>query len=89
MSKTLTPEDIKEIGKVVLSVVEKCLKNINQMETINTDQLMNVDEVSEKLKLGKQTIYKLIKEQEIKSIKIGKQFYVSIGDFNKYIESKY
>ena len=28
MSKTLTPEDIKAIGKEVLSVVENCLKNI-------------------------------------------------------------
>jgi excisionase family DNA binding protein len=87
--KTLTQEDIKAIGIEVLSVVEKCLKNINQMETINTSDLMTVDEVSVKLKLGKQTVYKLIKEQELNSIKIGKQLYVSVKNFNDYIESKY
>ena len=89
MSRTLTDEDIKEIGKVILSAVEKMLKNINQMETTNTSELMNVDDICEKLKLGKQTVYNLFKNHELKSVKIGKQLYVKISDFNKYIESNY
>lgn len=89
MSKTLTPEDIKAIGKEVLSVVEKCLKTISQMEATNANELMNVDDLSEKLKLGKQTIYDLIKNDEIKSVKIGKSLYVKTSDFNSYINSKY
>jgi len=89
MSKTLTPEDIKAIGKEVLLVVENCLKNINQMETTNASQLMNVDEICEKLKLKKSSVYNLIKTNEIKSVKIGKQIYVKNSDFNSYIESKY
>lgn len=89
MSKILTPEDIKAIGKEVLSVLEKCLKNINLMETTSVNDLMNVDEVSEKLKLGKQSVYRLIKEEQIKSIKIGKNLYVKLSDFNAYINSKY
>ena len=79
----LTKEDLKEIEKVV----EKCLMKINQVETEN--KLMNVDELSEKLKLSKQSIYKLIKEEQIKSVKIGKNFYIKKGDFNNYIDSKY
>lgn len=85
----LSEQDIKAIGKEVLSVVEKCLKNLNQIETINTEQLLNINEVSEKLRIGKQTVYKLIKDNEIQSIKIGKSLYVSIRDFNKYVNSKY
>lgn len=89
MSKTLTPEDIKAIGKEVLSVVEKCLKNINNLETTNVDNLMNIYEVSDKIKLGKQSIYKLINEGQIKSVKIGKSYFVKNSDLNNYIESKY
>jgi excisionase family DNA binding protein len=89
MSKTLTPEDIKAIGKEFTSVIEKLLKTINQMETTTASELMNVDEVCSKLKLGKQTVYNLIRNEEIKSVKIGKQIYVKLGDFNNYINSKY
>jgi excisionase family DNA binding protein len=89
MSKTLTPEDIKAIGKEFTSVIEKLLKTINQMETTTASELMNVDEVCAKLKLGKQTVYNLIRNEEIKSVKIGKQIYVKLGDFNNYINSKY
>ena len=85
----LSEQDIKAIGKEVLSVIEKCFKNINKIETTNADELMDVVEVSEKLKLSKQSIYKLIKEQHLKSIKIGKNFYIKKGDFDTYINSKY
>ena len=89
MSKTLSPEDIKAIGKEIESVLEKCLKRLNLMEATSASELMNVDEVSEKLKLSKQSIYKLIKEQQIKSIKIGKNLYIKNCDFTTYINSKY
>lgn len=89
MSRTLTNEDIKAISKEVLSGVEKLLKTTNQIETTNTSELINVDEVCKNLKLGKQTVYNLIRKKELKSIKIGKQFYVKISDFNAYINSKY
>jgi excisionase family DNA binding protein len=89
MSKTLSPEDIKAIGKEIEFVVEKCLKRLNLMETTSVSELMNVDEVSEKLKLSKQSIYKLIKAQEIQAVKIGKNFYIKNGDFKNYINSKY
>jgi|694.fasta_scaffold19419_5 excisionase family DNA binding protein len=89
MSKTLTPDDIKAIGKEFTSVVEKLLKGVAQMETTNASELMNVDDVCEKLKLGKQSIYNMIKKNEIKSVKIGKQIYVKISDFNDYINTKY
>lgn len=89
MSKTLTQEDIKAIGKEVSLVLEKCLKNFNQMEVTKTDELMNVDELSEKLKLSKQSVYSLIKKESIVSIKIGKQIYCKKSDFNKYLETKF
>jgi len=89
MSKTLTPEDIKAISQELKSVIEKCLKNIDKMKTTRADELMNIDEVSEKMKLGKQSVYRLIKEGQIKSIKIGKSLFVSVEDFNNYIKSKY
>ena len=89
MSKTLTPEDIKAIGKEFESVIEKCLKKLNLMEATATSDLMNVDEVSVMLKLSKQSIYKLIKEEQLSSIKIGKNLYIKKGDFNNYVNSKY
>ncbi len=89
MSKTLTQEDIKLIGKEIEIALENCLKKFNLMEATSANELMNVDELSEKLKLSKQSIYKLIKEEQIKSVKIGKNFYIKKGDFNNYIDSKY
>jgi excisionase family DNA binding protein len=89
MSKTLTPEDIKAISKEIEVVLGNCLKKLNLMEATSANELMNVDELSEKLKLSKQSIYKLIKEEQIKSVKIGKNFYIKKGDFNNYIDSKY
>ena len=89
MSKTLTPEDIKAISKEIEVVLGNCLKKLNLMEATSANELMNVDELSEKLKLSKQSIYKLIKEEQIKSVKIGKNFYYKKGDFNNYIDSKY
>ena len=87
--KTLTQEDITAIGQEVYSVLEKCLQSLNQLETTNTKELLNVDELSEKLMLGKQSVYKLLKEKELKSIKIGKNFYVKKSDLEAYINSKY
>ena len=89
MSKTLTQEDIKAISKEFEVQLENCLKKLNLMEATSANELMNVDELSEKLKLSKQSIYKLIKEEQIKSVKIGKNFYIKKGDFNNYIDSKY
>ena len=89
MSKTLTQEDIKAISKEIEVVLGNCLKKLNLMEATSANELMNVDELSEKLKLSKQSIYKLIKEEQIKSVKIGKNFYIKKGDFNNYIDSKY
>ena len=89
MSKTLTQEDIKAISKEIEVVLGNCLKKLNLMEATSANELMNVDELSEKLKLSKQSIYKLLKEEQIKSVKIGKNFYIKKGDFNNYIDSKY
>ena len=89
MSKTLTQEDIKAISKEFEVQLENCLKKLNLMEATSANELMNVDELSEKLKLSKQSIYKLIKEEQIKSVKIGKNYYIKKGDFNNYIDSKY
>ncbi len=89
MSKTLTPEDIKAISKEIEVVLGNCLKKLNLMEATSANELMNVDELSEKLKLSKQSIYKLIKEEQIKSVKIGKNIYIKKVDFNNYIDSKY
>jgi excisionase family DNA binding protein len=93
MSKTLTDEDIKAIGKEIAKemevIIENCLKKINIIESTSTAELITVDEISEILKLSKQSIYKIIKEEELKSLKIGKNFYVKRNDFNNYINSKY
>lgn len=72
MSKTLTQEDIKAISKEFKVQLENCLKKLNLMEATSANELMNVDELADKLKLSKQSIYKLIKEDQIKSVKIGK-----------------
>lgn len=89
MSKTLTQEDIKAISKEFEVQLENCLKKLNLMEATSANELMNVDELADKLKLSKQSIYKLIKEDKIKSVKIGKNIYIKKGDFNNYIDSKY
>jgi hypothetical protein len=33
MSRTLSPEDIKAIGKEFESIIQKCLQRLNVMET--------------------------------------------------------
>lgn len=89
MSKTtLTPEDLKAISKIVSSKVEECLKTFGAINASTVNELMTVDELAEKLKQSKQTIYKLIKEHDLKSIKIGKQIYIKATDFNDYINNK-
>ena len=89
MSKTLTQEDIKAISKEFEVQLENCLKKLNLMEATSANELMNVDELAYKLKLSKQSIYKLIKEGDFKSVKIGKKKNKKKGDFNNYIDSKY
>jgi excisionase family DNA binding protein len=85
----LSEQDIKAIGKEVLSVVEKCLKNITNLETTNANELLDMDQVSDKLRLGKQSIYRLIKEGQINAVKIGKSYFITTSDLNRYIKSKY
>ena len=85
MSKTLTPEDIKAISKEIEVVLGNCLKKLNLMEATSANELMNVDELSEKLKLSKQSIYKLIKEEQIKSVKIEK-LYDTLGFPENYMD---
>jgi excisionase family DNA binding protein len=89
MSRTLTDQDIKSISKEVLSGVEKLLKNIHKMEAIDTGELMNVEELCNKLRLKKSTVYAMLKNNEIKSVRIGRQIYVKNTDLNDYINQKF
>ncbi len=45
-----------------------------------------VEELAEKLRVNKMTIYRYIKAGKIKAAKIGKEFRIGRGDFDGFIE---
>lgn len=53
-----------------------------------TTDLLSIDDLAKTLKIGRNTAYKLMK-QEIPSIKIGKRKMVRQQDVNTYINKKF
>lgn len=50
------------------------------------DDILTVEELCEVLRIGKNTAYKLLKNGEIKSIKIGKVYKIPKKCIRKYLE---
>jgi excisionase family DNA binding protein len=88
MGRTLTDQDVSAIAQEVIVGVEALLVKINAIETTKTEDLLNIEQLSEKLTLSKQSVRRLTNEGQIKSIRIGKQIYVKQSDFINYINSK-
>jgi excisionase family DNA binding protein len=88
MGRTLTDQDVSAIAQEVIVGVEALLIKINAIDTTKTEDLLNIEQLSEKLKLSKQSVRRLTNEGQIKSIRIGKQIYVKQSDFINYINSK-
>lgn len=52
------------------------------------DEMLTVKEVSDTLRMGTLTVYKLIHAEVIPAYKIGRQWRIRRGDLNAYIESQ-
>jgi len=48
-----------------------------------------IEDVQERLKLNRKTIYKLIQTGEIKAIKVGKTYLISVSEYNRIAERSY
>jgi len=44
-----------------------------------------VEELAEKLRVSNMTIYRYIKKGKVKAYKIGKEFRIEKGEFNKFL----
>lgn len=72
-----------EIGEIVSATVGACLAHYE------IPTLYSVDEISEKLKVSKESIRQAISSGELKCYNLGKQmFRLKIADVNAWIESK-
>lgn len=50
-------------------------------------KLYTVDEIAEKLKLSKYTIYQRIKDGDLTAIRLGRCYRISEDDLQKYLDS--
>lgn len=50
-------------------------------------QLMTAKELQEYLKIGKNTAYRMIKNNEVPTVKIGNRTYVVVDKLQRYIET--
>lgn len=58
------------------------------METIATMKIYTVEEVATILKIAKSTIYELLKEGEIRGVKIGRVYRISEKALCEFLEGK-
>ena len=49
-------------------------------------EYFTVEEIAAKLNLSKMTVYRLIRQKEIVSIRVGRSFRVLKSDYDKYVE---
>lgn len=54
----------------------------------STKTLLTVDEAREVLRIGRNVMYELIKNQDVPHIKIGKQIRIPSDEFMKWIKSQ-
>ena len=51
-------------------------------------KILNSKEIQEKLRIGKSTLYELLKDPDFPSYKLGKKYYASEEEIDKWILSK-
>ncbi|HLD31152.1 MAG TPA: helix-turn-helix domain-containing protein [Patescibacteria group bacterium] len=56
------------------------------MHTTNKKEFYLVEELAEKLRVSKMTIYRYIKAGKIKAYKIGKEFRIDNMEFNNFLD---
>lgn len=52
----------------------------------NKKEFYLVEELAEKLRVSTMTIYRYIKRGKVKAYKIGKEFRIEKGEFNKFLD---
>lgn len=52
----------------------------------NKKEFYLVEELAEKLRVSTMTIYRYIKRGKVKAYKIGKEFRIDKGEFNKFLD---
>jgi excisionase family DNA binding protein len=63
-----------------------CTQQLN-FKNYSLSNLMTVKELQEYLKIGKNTAYRLINNNEVPTVKIGNRTYVVVDKLQKYINS--
>jgi len=53
------------------------------------DKILTIDELSEKLKIPKKTLYKWTKEKRIPCVKLGKHLRFIESDINQWLKESY
>lgn len=56
------------------------------MKTIENETLLTMDQVAEKLSIGRATVYRIIKDKELPVVRVGGVFRVAPEDLTAYIE---
>jgi len=52
---------------------------------VNNKEFYLVEELAKKLRVSTMTIYRYIKAKKVKAYKIGKEFRIDKGEFNKFL----
>lgn len=55
---------------------------------VKQKDIFTVQEAAEYLTVSTKTVYKLIQNEELKSLKIGSRYKISAKDLSQYVESK-
>lgn len=63
-----------------------CTQQLN-FKNYSLSNLMTIKELQEYLKIGKNTAYRLINNNEVPTVKIGNRTYVVVDKLQKYINS--
>ena len=57
------------------------------MDKKNLSKLMTVKELQQYLKIGKNTAYRMINNNEVPTVKIGNRVYVVVDKLQRYIDT--
>ena len=57
------------------------------MDKNNLSKLMTVKELQQYLKIGKNTAYRMINNNEVPTVKIGNRVYVVVDKLQRYIDT--
>ena len=61
---------------------------VDTSKAVEQDKILNSKEIQQKLRIGRSTLYELLKEPDFPTYKIGKKYYASEEEIEKWLVSK-